>query len=122
MRLGWLGRKALLLYAVLMLVGILYLHLYYRQGIGPVTLVHRGQVSPGNTRMLAQVSYFQEHGGGRSRYILSLNYWEQFTMATGNLLSLVCLGNSWNASTVQPFTYNSRLYGLTNFKPGTTAS
>lgn len=53
-----------------------------------------------------------------NRLILSLNYWEQFTMATLNLMSLVCLGNWWNATTVQPFTYNSRLYGLRNFKPG----
>ena len=52
------------------------------------------------------------------RYIFSLNYWEQFTMATVNLLGLVCLGEKWNATTVQPFTYNSRLYGLRNFKPG----
>ncbi len=53
-----------------------------------------------------------------SRYILSLNYWEQFTMATVNLFGLVCLGKLWNATTVQPFTFNSRLYGLRNFKPG----
>lgn len=52
------------------------------------------------------------------RFIFSLNYWEQFTMATVNLLSLVCLGNKWNATTVQPYTFNSRLYGLRNFKPG----
>ena len=52
------------------------------------------------------------------RFILSLNYWEQFTMATINLMSLVCLGSWWNATTVQPFTFNSRLYGLQNFKPG----
>ena len=53
-----------------------------------------------------------------NRYILSLNYWEQFTMATVNLFGLVCLGKLWNATTVQPFTFNSRLYGLRNLKPG----
>lgn len=55
---------------------------------------------------------------GLNRYILSLNYWEQFTMATVNLFGLVCLGKLWNATTVQPFTFNSRLYGLRNLKPG----
>lgn len=53
-----------------------------------------------------------------NRYILSLNYWEQLTMATVNLFGLVCLGKLWNATTVQPFTSNSRLYGLRNLKPG----
>ena len=53
-----------------------------------------------------------------NRYILSLNYWEQFSMATVNLFNLVCLGELWNATTVQPFTFNSRLYGLRNLKPG----
>ena len=52
------------------------------------------------------------------RYILGLNYWEQLTMGMRNFLSLACFGSLWNMSTVQPFTYNSRLYGLPNFKPG----
>lgn len=53
-----------------------------------------------------------------SRYMLGLNYWEQLTMATGNMFSLVCLGKWWNITIVKPFTYNSRLYGLRRFKPG----
>ncbi len=52
------------------------------------------------------------------RYMLSLSYWEQLTMAVRNLFSLTCFGNVWNMSVVQPFTYNSRLYGLPNLKPG----
>lgn len=52
------------------------------------------------------------------RYMLSLSYWEQLTMAVRNLFSLTCFGSTWNMSVVQPFTYNSRLYGLPNFKPG----
>lgn len=53
-----------------------------------------------------------------NRFILGLNYWEQLTMATFNLFQLVCLADSWNASVVQPFTLNSRLYGLKTFKAG----
>lgn len=53
-----------------------------------------------------------------NRFILGINFWEQLTMATNNLLHLVCLGAAWNASTVQPFTSNSRLYGLRNFLAG----
>lgn len=52
------------------------------------------------------------------RYMLSLSYWEQLTMGVRNLFSLACFGDLWNMSVVQPFTYNSRLYGLPNFKPG----
>ncbi len=52
------------------------------------------------------------------RYLLSLSYWEQHTMAMRNLFSLACFANLWNMSVIQPFTYNSRLYGLPNFKPG----
>lgn len=53
-----------------------------------------------------------------SRFLLGLNYWEQLTMATMNLFQLVCLADSWNSSVVQPFTLDSRLYGLRNFKAG----
>ena len=53
-----------------------------------------------------------------SRFILGLNYWEQLTMATMNLFQLICLADLWNSSVVQPFTLDSRLYGLKNFKAG----
>ena len=53
-----------------------------------------------------------------SRFLLGLNYWEQLTMATMNMFQLVCLADSWNSSVVQPFTLDSRLYGLRNFKAG----
>jgi hypothetical protein len=53
-----------------------------------------------------------------SRFILGVNFWEQLTMATINMFQLVCLADSWNSSVVQPFTLDSRLYGLRNFKAG----
>ena len=37
-------------------------------------------------------------------------------MATLNFFKLACLASKWNARTVKPFTSNSRLYGLRNFK------
>lgn len=52
------------------------------------------------------------------RYLLSLSFWEQHTMAMRNLYFLACFASLWNMSVIQPFTYNSRLYGLPNFKPG----
>ena len=55
---------------------------------------------------------------GSYRFVLGLNYWEQLTMATMNLFQLACLSDNWNASVIQPFTLNSRLYGLRNFKAG----
>ena len=78
----------------------------------------------GSTVLLndAFVSHFGR-GGGTSRpttkrFVLGLNYWEQLTMATINMYRLICLGERWNASVVQPFTLDSRLYGLRNFKAG----
>lgn len=53
-----------------------------------------------------------------NRFIIGINYWEQLTMAMINMYRLVCLGERWNASVVQPFTLDSRLYGLRNFKAG----
>lgn len=125
MRHSVVGRKAFQLYAVLMLGLFLYLH-YYRYGAGRAIVLHREQGTPGSSgppNLLSDQAPQQPEGvpqqpAGRSRFIMGLNYWEQFTMATANLLSLVCLGNSWNATIVQPFTFNSRLYGLPNFKPG----
>ena len=54
---------------------------------------------------------------GYNRFVLGLNYWEQFNMATANFFKLVCLASQWSAKAVRPLTYNSRLYGLTHFKP-----
>ena len=50
------------------------------------------------------------------RFVLGLNFWEQMNMATVNFFKLCCLASKWNATTVKPFTYNSRFYGLRNFK------
>lgn len=57
-----------------------------------------------------------------NRFIIGINYWEQLTMAMINMHRLVCLGERWNASVVQPFTLDSRLYGLRNFKAGKNCS
>lgn len=48
------------------------------------------------------------------RYVLGMNYWEQFNMAVKNYFKLACLANQWNATIIRPFTLHSRLYGLDN--------
>jgi len=122
---GLLGRRTFQLYVVVLVGLFCYLH-YCRYG--------KSGSSDGTVRVeLASKSssrdlFSQSSDGGLQhqfgqdraprRFILSLNYWEQFTMATFNLLSLVCLGSKWNTITVQPYTFNSRLYGVQNFKPG----
>lgn len=111
------GRRAFQLYAILVLGMFLYLHLC-RNGRPARVVLSSGGVTSGVSRSVVLSGNLERS----SRFILSLNYWEQFTMATANLLSLVCLGDNWNATTVQPFTYNSRLYGLRNFKPGIMTS
>ena len=47
-----------------------------------------------------------------SRYVLVWNYWEQLTMATNNLFSLLWFCQHWNASIIMPFVHASRFYGL----------
>lgn len=109
------SRRPFQLY-LLVLVGLLcYLH-YSRYS--SVTKVESTSRSSGRDLFSQpQEGLLQHSGAAHKRFIVSLNYWEQFTMATGNLLSLVCLGSKWNATIVQPYTFNSRLYGLRNFKP-----
>ncbi len=51
------------------------------------------------------------------RFVVGLNYWEQLSMAMHNFFKLASLASQWNLRTVVPFTHNSRLYGLKNFKP-----
>ncbi len=51
-----------------------------------------------------------------SRYILSLNYWEQLNMALHNLYSLIRLVSVWQGMVVTPFTANSRLFGLPHLR------
>lgn len=101
-----LGRRAFQLYAFVLVGLVVYLHCIYRR---PTDYISADLYSD---------AQHDEGGYSGHTFILSLNYWEQFTMATGNLLSLICLGSKWNATVVQPFTFNSRLYGLRNFKPG----
>ena len=48
------------------------------------------------------------------RYVLGMNYWEQFTNAVTNFFALACIAHEWDASIVQPYTAHSRLYGLDN--------
>ena len=48
------------------------------------------------------------------RYVLSMNYWEQFSNAIRNFFSLACLVDRWDARVVKPVTAHSRLYGLKN--------
>ncbi len=121
------NRKALQLYVVLMLGLFCYLHFIHGRGYytrDSTLEVSEFSSSYSKFAMPGYEDPVQQHqkstGGPPNRFVLGLNYWEQFTMATGNLLSLVCLGEQWNATTVQPFTFNSRLYGLQNFKPGRT--
>lgn len=112
-----LGRKTLQLY-VLVLVGV-FCYLHYRYLINDTTDVTASRTSGRDLSSLsrpAEISVFQ-HQPPPQRFVFSLNYWEQLTMATVNLLGLVCLGSRWDAITVQPYTFNSRLYGLRNFKP-----
>ena len=47
-----------------------------------------------------------------NRYVLVWNYWEQLTMATNNMISLLWFCQHWNASIIMPFIQASRLYGL----------
>ena len=46
------------------------------------------------------------------RYVLGWLYFEQLTMATTNLFSLMWYTKWWNASVVMPYSYSSRMYGL----------
>ena len=46
------------------------------------------------------------------RFAMALHYYEQMTMATNNLFSMVNVARGWDALTVVPFTATSHLYGL----------
>ena len=63
-----------------------------------------------------QTSNSTRQESGRHRYVLAMNYWEQFNMAVRNYYNLACLAAHWDANTVLPFTHNSRLYGLDDVK------
>lgn len=118
MRCALLSRKAVQLYVLVILGVFCYLH-YCRGGTkDSVAVTLSSRLDYHSATELVPVHHERTATQHVNRFILGLNYWEQFTMATMNLFSLVCLGKLWNARTVQPFTFNSRLYGLQNFKPG----
>lgn len=47
-----------------------------------------------------------------NRYVLSLSFWEQLTMATTSLCGLTVFSRAWNAKTVSPFTRKAEFWGL----------
>lgn len=49
--------------------------------------------------------------GGR-KYVIGLSYWEQINMAMRNMFQLVIVANDWGSRVVEPYTINSRLFGL----------
>lgn len=49
------------------------------------------------------------------KYVIGLSYWEQLNMAVRNMFQLVIVANDWGSRVVEPYTLNSRLYGLRNF-------
>ena len=114
-----LNHKAVQLYVVALVGALCYLHFSHSYGHSRERSLEASEISSSHYRLSASSSRdYYSSGGPANRFILGLNYWEQLTMATSNLLSLICLGEQWNAVTVQPFTFNSRLYGLQHFKPG----
>lgn len=115
-----LGRRAFQLYAFVLAGLVVYLHFIHSRS-GEATDYISARSTAIDLYSGAHLQKQHDEGGygdHHGTFILSLNYWEQFTMATANLLGLICLGSKWNATTVQPFTFNSRLYGLRDFKPG----
>ena len=46
------------------------------------------------------------------RYIIEWFHWEQLTMATTNMITLSWFVSSWNANVIEPFTLNSRYFGI----------
>lgn len=60
--------------------------------------------------------FTSNRSSGGHRYVLGMNYWEQFNMAVRNYYNLACLAGHWGANAVLPFTHNSRLYGLEDVK------
>ena len=46
------------------------------------------------------------------RYVIGVSYWEQFGMAVRNMFQLVTLANDWGSRVVEPYSVNSRLFGL----------
>jgi len=49
------------------------------------------------------------------KYVIGLSYWEQLNMAVKNMFQLIIVANDWGSRVVEPYTINSRLFGLKNF-------
>jgi len=46
------------------------------------------------------------------RYVIGVSYWEQFGMAARNMFQLVTMANDWESRVVEPYSVDSRLFGL----------
>lgn len=68
----------------------------------------------GTTKAVSSVcdDVINRYNISKKRFVMALSYWEQLTMATTNLCSLIAFSRHWQARTVSPFTRNAEMWGL----------
>lgn len=68
-------------------------------GVGKTTLKHVG-------------NWTCNTSSNPGRYTIQWFNWEQLTMATNNMIMLAWFVSAWNANVIEPFTLNSRYFGV----------
>ena len=96
-------RNFLILLCVVLFLIIIYLRVL-KFGHGDISAVWYSNESLVATNLTMRIS-------GR-KFVLALSYREQFQNALTNLFFLVRVSRYWNATVVEPFTKNSRLFSL----------
>ena len=73
-----------------------------------------------NHRLSIRPSSNRPRSSGPKSYMLSLHYAEQLTNAVSHYFEFINLVADWNLTGVEPYIYNSRLFGLRYFLPTTS--
>ena len=99
---------------ILLLVGCGWYFIFTLLDINPVVTEERTSINNDVANIYTRHKYCNS-SSSRRRYVIGLSYWEQLVMAARNMFQLVIVANDWGSRVVEPYTINSRLFGLRNF-------
>ena len=108
--------KLLLIAIVLHVLVLLLVVMMYQYTEVHISLTSSSTDRP-HSSSVEKPSIVEVSSSGSKSYMLSLHYAEQLTMATVHYVEFINLIADWNLTGVEPYVFNSRMFGLRYFPP-----
>ena len=108
--LRFFSRRRLLCFAAVTVLVLLVEYRYTRLSVTTAISIHVSDL--GDNQRVEVSSSRNVRCEQWTRYVIAIDYWEQLTMATNNLFTLLWFCKQWNASVIVPYVKDSHFYGL----------